>query len=174
MAALIELALTNVPTILLVAALVIAWLQRRTGCQASQALALLLLLPVGVEMLWAGFTHVLFPETAARFIGWQVSPFQFEVGMPTQMRTLSPAGGCVLTAVTRQMAGLFGSTAADSIVVFGSATLARLSQERTAFALAIAGFGGVCINGAAAGPPPPPRPPGPPGAPPRPPCGVCA
>ena len=44
-------------------------------------------------------------------------------------------------AVTRQTPGLFESTAADSIVVFGSATLARLSHDRTAFAFAMAGFG---------------------------------
>ena len=48
----------------------------------------------------------------------------------------------MVTAVTRQMPGLFGSTAADSIVVFGSATVARLSHDRTGLALGIAGFGG--------------------------------
>jgi hypothetical protein len=48
----------------------------------------------------------------------------------------------VVIAVTRQIFGLFGSTAADSIVVFGSAIDARLSQERTGFASAISAFGG--------------------------------
>ena len=47
----------------------------------------------------------------------------------------------MVTAVTRQIAGLAGSNAADSMVVFGSATFARLSQDLTGFALAIAGFG---------------------------------
>jgi len=31
--------------------------------------------------LWAGISHVFFPATAATHIGWEVSPFQFEVGM---------------------------------------------------------------------------------------------
>src|SRR5579863_1189525 len=73
-------------------------------------------------------------------------PFQFAVGMATQIFTLSPAGGCVVTAVTRHMPELDGSTAADSIVVlgrraFGSASMARLSQDRTGFALGTTGFG---------------------------------
>jgi hypothetical protein len=61
--------------------------------------------------------------------------------MPIQILTLSPLGGWVVIAVTRQMPGLAGSTAADSMIVFGRATIARLSQERTGFALAMAGFG---------------------------------
>ena len=54
------------------------------------------------------------------------------------------------------------------MVVFGSATVARLSHDRTGFALAMSGFGGVCATAA----PPPPRPPpgGPPWRPPRPAC----
>ena len=68
-------------------------------------------------------------------------------------------------AVTRQMPGLLASTAADSIVVFGSATLARLSHDRTGLAFAMAGFGVVCISGGSAGAPP--RPPAT-GAPPPP------
>src|SRR5688572_16976073 len=78
-------------------------------------------------------------------------PFQFDSGIATQIRTLSPAGGCVVTAVTRQRAGLFGSAAADSIVVFGSAISARLSQVRTGLAFGISALGG----GPAGGPPRP-------------------
>jgi hypothetical protein len=50
------------------------------------------------------------------------------------MRIWSFAGGCDTTAVTRQKAGrplAAGSTAADSMAVFGRASEARLSQERT-------------------------------------------
>src|SRR5690349_6010829 len=101
-------------------------------------------------------------------------PFQLEVGMPIQILTLSPAGGCVVMAVTRQIPGLAGSAAADSIVVFGSAILARLSQERTGFAAAMAGFG-VAPSGGCGGPAPrPPPAPGPPCATPRPPLCTCA
>src|SRR5207344_517107 len=64
------------------------------------------------------------------------------VGIAIQVRTLSPAGGCVVVAMTRQRLGLAASTVADSIVVSGSATLARLSHERTGLALAMSGLGG--------------------------------
>src|SRR5262245_48997368 len=96
-------------------------------------------------------------------------PFQLVVGMAIQIRTLSPAGGCVVNAAIRQIPGLFGSTVADSMVVFGKVTEARLSQVHIGFALAIKGFGGGWAGpprpvalpppaGAACGPPPrPPR-----------------
>src|SRR5438552_7196519 len=90
-------------------------------------------------------------------------PFQFDIGIATQMRTLSPAGGCVVIAVTRHTLALFASTFADSIVVFGRATMARLSQVRTGFAFGIAGSG-VLPNGGGV-----PRPPAG-GAPLAPPC----
>ena len=41
----------------------------------------LLLLSVGVMNLWAGLFHVFAPEMAAKSIGWQDSPFQFEIGV---------------------------------------------------------------------------------------------
>jgi hypothetical protein len=37
--------------------------------------------PVGVMGLWAAFGHIVVPERAAAAIGWQPSPFQFEVGV---------------------------------------------------------------------------------------------
>ena len=69
-------------------------------------------------------------------------PFQFAVGIAIQMRTLSPAGGCVVVAMTRQRLGFAASTVADSIVVSGSATFARLSHDRTGLAFAMSGLGG--------------------------------
>src|SRR5262249_41954607 len=51
------------------------------GPTGTNYLSWLLLLSVGVEMIWAGIFHVLFPEIAAAAIGWQVSPFQFEIGV---------------------------------------------------------------------------------------------
>ena len=53
--------------------------------------------------------------------------------------TASPAGGCVTIAVTRHDGGVVASplsTAAETIVVFGSVTAARLSHERTGSAFA--------------------------------------
>lgn len=73
--------LRNLPAVLLVIALVVATLRRRRGAAAERYLSWILLLPIGVTGLWAGIAHVFFPATAAAHIGWQVSPFQFEVGM---------------------------------------------------------------------------------------------
>jgi hypothetical protein len=38
-------------------------------------------LPIGVTGLWAAAFHLVFPQIAAADIGWEVSPFQFEVGL---------------------------------------------------------------------------------------------
>jgi hypothetical protein len=37
--------------------------------------------PVGLMGLWAAFGHIFFPARVAEAIGWQTSPFQFEVGV---------------------------------------------------------------------------------------------
>jgi hypothetical protein len=74
--------LHNLPAILFVIALVIAAARYgRDGSAAERFLSWILLLPIGVTGLWAGVFHVFFPAMAAAFIGWEVSPFQFEVGM---------------------------------------------------------------------------------------------
>jgi len=36
---------------------------------------------VGLGLFWAGVFHVFIPKIAASYIGWQTSPFQFEVGV---------------------------------------------------------------------------------------------
>jgi len=79
-AQLIGFLIRNLPAVLFVLALIIAWARRR-GAAAERLLAWILLLPIGVTGLWAGIYHVFFPAIAAAHIGWQVSPFQFEVGM---------------------------------------------------------------------------------------------
>lgn len=80
MADIIRFVLTNLPAILFVAALIIPTL-RRDEPPGTRYLAWMLLLGVGIDMIWAGVFHIFFPETAAAPIGWQVSPFQFEVGV---------------------------------------------------------------------------------------------
>ena len=37
--------------------------------------------PVGLIGLWAALGHIAFPVRVAQAIGWQTSPFQFEVGV---------------------------------------------------------------------------------------------
>jgi hypothetical protein len=49
--------------------------------RATGLLSWILLLPMGLGSLYAGAMHIGFPEIAARFIGWEPSPFQFEVGV---------------------------------------------------------------------------------------------
>ena len=77
----IRFVLHNLPALLLVVALVIAAAQRDRGSAAERFLSWILLLPIGVTGLWAGAFHVFLPGTAAALIGWEASPFQFEVGM---------------------------------------------------------------------------------------------
>jgi hypothetical protein len=77
----IRLLLQNLPAVLFLLALLIAAATRRGGPVPERLLSWILLLPIGVTGLWAGAFHVFLPRTAASLIGWQVSPFQFEVGM---------------------------------------------------------------------------------------------
>ena len=81
MAETIAFVLRNLPVFLFVAALALA-AARRTGAPvADRLLAWILLLPIGVTGLWAAVFHLFFPQIAAADIGWEVSPFQFEVGL---------------------------------------------------------------------------------------------
>ena len=73
--------LSNLPAFLLVAALLIAAIGRDNMSISERFLSWILLLPVGVTGLWAGVFHLIFPGISAAYIGWQSSPFQFEVGM---------------------------------------------------------------------------------------------
>jgi hypothetical protein len=73
--------LRNLPAFLLVAALLIAAMRRDSRSKAERFLAWILLLPVGVTGLWAAVFHLCLPSVSAEDIGWQQSPFQFEVGM---------------------------------------------------------------------------------------------
>jgi len=71
--------------------------------------------------------------------------FQSDVGSAIQMGTLSFSGGCLVIAVTRQTLELFGSTPADSMLVFDSASM----QDRTAFGFGTVGFCLMLKGGAA-------------------------
>ena len=81
MADLIPFVLRNLPLFLFVAALALAAASRSGAPIADRLLAWILLLPIGVTGLWAAAFHLFFPEIAAADIGWDPSPFQFEVGM---------------------------------------------------------------------------------------------
>jgi len=78
----IRLVLTNIPLVGFLLALLIATLiSKRKSSGAEHYLSWLLLLSIGFTSVWAGLYHILSPQTAAAFIGWQTSPFQFEMGV---------------------------------------------------------------------------------------------
>jgi hypothetical protein len=81
MAEMIRLILSNVPALSFVLAIAIAVARRDGRTLASRLLDWMLLLPVGLSFLWAGLFHVFAPQLAAASIGWEVSPFQFEIGV---------------------------------------------------------------------------------------------
>ena len=77
----IRLALTNLPAIFFVAAFVLAYaVISCPGPVPARLLRWLLLLSVGFENVWFGFIHMFFPKIAAPSIGWEPSPFEFEIG----------------------------------------------------------------------------------------------
>jgi hypothetical protein len=77
----IAFVLRNLPVFLFVATLALA-AARRTGAPGpDRLLGWILLLPIGVTGLWAAVFHLFFPQIAAADSGWEVSPFQFEVGL---------------------------------------------------------------------------------------------
>jgi hypothetical protein len=80
-AATITFVLTNLPAIMLVLAFVLAAAVPGVHDFPARLLDWTLLLAFGFTGLWSAFYHVAFGEMAAAYIGWQPSPFQFEVGM---------------------------------------------------------------------------------------------
>lgn len=77
----IKLILTNLPVILCAAAIACAALSGGHGHGSRRYLSWMLLLAVGIDGLWAGIFHVFFPAIASAQIGWEPSPFEFEVGV---------------------------------------------------------------------------------------------
>ena len=77
----IKLVVSNVPLIMFVTAILVATIVRRPAPVAERYLAWLLLLSVGIDGIWAGIFHIFFPGVASGEIGWQPSPFEFEIGV---------------------------------------------------------------------------------------------
>lgn len=73
--------LRDFPAVMLVLALLIAAVNPKHQSVPGRFLAWILLLPIGVTGLWSGAFHIFFPGMASADIGWQASPFEFEVGM---------------------------------------------------------------------------------------------
>lgn len=79
-ASVIGFILANLPAILFVGAFVMTAVTKSPGYFPERLLRWLLL-SIGIAYTWAGFFHIVFPHIAASSIGWQVSPFQFEIGV---------------------------------------------------------------------------------------------
>ncbi len=83
----IRLFLGNFSLAMLIAAVVLALItsaaKRGTpsGAFGEQLFRWTALLPVGVTGIYTFVCHVFFAESTAAHIGWQTSPFQYEVGM---------------------------------------------------------------------------------------------
>jgi len=77
----IRLILSNIPEILFVAAILLAFLPRQNFSLNRRLLDWMLLLGIGVSYVWSGVFHIFFPNVAASSIGWANSPFQFEIGV---------------------------------------------------------------------------------------------
>jgi hypothetical protein len=112
----IRFLLQNLPAVLLLLALLIAAATRRDGPVAEHFLSWILLLPIGVTGLWAGAFHVFLPTAAASLIGWQVSPFQFEVGMAD-----FAIGVTACIAFWRDLSFKAGAVCAASVFLLGDA-----------------------------------------------------
>lgn len=81
MAQTIQLLLSNVPTIMFVAAILLALVPRGRHPFSRRLMDWMLLLGIGVSYVWGGFFHIFFPNLAASSIGWANSPFQYEIGV---------------------------------------------------------------------------------------------
>jgi hypothetical protein len=108
--------LQNLPALLFIVALLVAAARRRHGPVAERFLSWILLLPVGITGLWAGAFHVFFPAIAAKLIGWDVSPFQLEVGMADLA-----IGATAVIAFWRDLNFKAGAVSAASIFLLGDA-----------------------------------------------------
>ncbi len=78
---------SHIPSVLFFIAIILAiWrISKKPANRHSERVINILLshifIAIGLGMLWGGCFHVFAPQVAASFIGWQTSPFQFEVGM---------------------------------------------------------------------------------------------
>jgi hypothetical protein len=116
MAETIAFVLRNLPVFLFVAALALALVRRTDASGPERLLGWILLLPIGVTGLWAAVFHLFFPQIAAADIGWEVSPFQFEVGLADLA-----IGATACVSVWRSLDFKAAAVMASSIFLLGDA-----------------------------------------------------
>jgi hypothetical protein len=80
---------------------------------------------VGVPGLFSGMFHVFDPQLAAAAIGWQVSPFQREVGF-------ADLGVGVLGILAARLRGLFWwATGIWSVIFLGGAAIGHIIEQQS-------------------------------------------
>lgn len=82
---LIQLALGNFSLVLFILAIILILfnllIRRKTTRRSSIIYRWITLLPLGIALLFAFFIHAFYADIAATTLGWDISPFQFEVAM---------------------------------------------------------------------------------------------
>lgn len=76
--------ISNFPFVMTVLALLFGFfsvIKKSTRSIPDTFLGCLFFLALGLPGIWAFIFHAFFPTLAAEFIGWQASPFQFEVAV---------------------------------------------------------------------------------------------
>lgn len=80
--AVVGFTLTNVPIIAVSLAIALGLMMyRHSKGWKYWVLRFIFLLPVGVQGIWAFIFHVFYADLASTAIGWEYSPFEYEVGV---------------------------------------------------------------------------------------------
>jgi uncharacterized membrane protein len=77
----IALFISNLPLVFTVAAIICAATINTHTPWPQRYLSWILLLAVGATAVWGGLFHVFAPGIASAEIGWQPSPFEYEIGV---------------------------------------------------------------------------------------------
>ncbi|MBO9124008.1 MULTISPECIES: DUF6790 family protein [unclassified Rhizobium] len=118
----IRIILAHLPAFLFIAAIICATLIKRDQHWSRRYLSWILLLAVGVDGLWAGIFHVFFPEIASAQIGWQQSPFEFEVGIAD-----TALGAVAVLAFWRSLS-FQSAVAVYAVIFYGGVTFGHFVQ----------------------------------------------
>jgi hypothetical protein len=118
----IKFVLSNLPILLCLAAALCAALARGDTPWPRRYLSWILLLAVGVDGLWAGVFHVFFPAIASAQIGWQQSPFEFEIGIA------DIALGLVAVIAFWRSLAFQSAIATYAIIFYGGVVIGHLIQ----------------------------------------------
>jgi len=84
--AILHAVLSNLGVLLVIVAIIVGYTRLRRGGTAGTSSSAdvywqeLLFYGVGIGMIWFGIIHAFFQQLASKNIGWEPSPFEFELG----------------------------------------------------------------------------------------------